>query len=155
MNDRKYETIIKLFICLLFLLFFTRSITGAMSWMCSGKSNKELVENLCRSRLISSARVKQAMLRVDRANFLSGLQLRDNELKTVAYRDSPLGIGYDATISAPHMHAHVSIYSYYVYLFELLTLHLSDLFRARRNEKLILERRGLGKDENGFLIAVR
>lgn len=42
------------------------------------------------------------MQRVDRAHYVrpSG--------QTQAYEDSPQGIGYNATISAPHMHAHVA-----------------------------------------------
>jgi protein-L-isoaspartate(D-aspartate) O-methyltransferase len=42
--------------------------------------------------------VKEAMLKVDRGNYVSG--------KHGAYDDCPQGIGYAATISAPHMHAH-------------------------------------------------
>jgi len=38
------------------------------------------------------------MLKVDRANYVLD--------RIGAYQDCPQGIGYSATISAPHMHAH-------------------------------------------------
>ncbi|TGZ80242.1 protein-L-isoaspartate O-methyltransferase [Ascodesmis nigricans] len=66
-----------------------------MSWMCSGTSNKELIANLWRQGLLKTPRVKEAFEKVDRAHF-SPLG---------PYEDSPQRIGYDATISAPHMHA--------------------------------------------------
>lgn len=66
-----------------------------MAWMSGGSSNAALIKNLADNGLITSERVKQAMLGVDRANYApSG-----------AYQDSPQTIGYSATISAPHMHA--------------------------------------------------
>lgn len=49
------------------------------------------------------------MLRVDRANYVLP------RAKAMAYEDSPQSISYNATISAPHMHAHVA---------ELLLSHL-------------------------------
>lgn len=76
-----------------------------MSWTCSGKTNAELVANLMKesSRIIpSGSRVGPAMAKVDRANYV--LHSAD------AYRDSPQGIGHDATISAPHMHAYAAQY---------------------------------------------
>jgi protein-L-isoaspartate(D-aspartate) O-methyltransferase len=66
-----------------------------MAWRCSGTSNTELVENMWRKKLITDARVKEAFLKVDRAHYAP----------VAAYEDSPQAIGYDATISAPHMHA--------------------------------------------------
>ena len=42
------------------------------------------------------------MYKVDRKNYISS-----NNMINVAYDDNPLPIGYSATISAPHMHAHV------------------------------------------------
>ncbi|KAF8983626.1 hypothetical protein BGZ46_009888 [Entomortierella lignicola] len=53
-----------------------------MAWRCSGVSNSELVNRLAEAKLIKSESVKQAML-----------------------ADAPQTIGYNATISAPHMHA--------------------------------------------------
>jgi len=44
----------------------------------------------------------RAMMNVDRVNYVLH--------KSEAYMDSPQGIGYDATISAPHMHAYAAQY---------------------------------------------
>jgi protein-L-isoaspartate(D-aspartate) O-methyltransferase len=55
------------------------------------------VENLWRHELITDPRVKEAFLKVDRAHYAPA--------PSGAYEDSPQSIGYDATISAPHMHA--------------------------------------------------
>ncbi|KAJ9469875.1 Protein-L-isoaspartate O-methyltransferase [Diplonema papillatum] len=68
-----------------------------MSWRCSGRSNAELVENMFRAELIRSPRVKAALLRIDRGNYVRP--------GTDAYADSPQPIGCSVTISAPHMHA--------------------------------------------------
>ncbi|ODN98504.1 protein-L-isoaspartate O-methyltransferase [Cryptococcus wingfieldii CBS 7118] len=69
-----------------------------MAWMSSGRSNAELIENMRRSGLIQSARVAAAMKQVDRKHYVPEA--------TTAYEDAPQRIGYGATISAPHMHAH-------------------------------------------------
>eukprot|EP00123_Amoebidium_parasiticum_P021240 comp6392_c0_seq1/m.2190 comp6392_c0_seq1/g.2190 ORF comp6392_c0_seq1/g.2190 comp6392_c0_seq1/m.2190 type:complete len:256 (-) comp6392_c0_seq1:87-854(-) len=69
----------------------------AMAWRCSGGSNSELVAHLKKAGLISSDRVKSAMLGVDRGHYSAD--------HTEAYNDNPHSIGYGATISAPHMHA--------------------------------------------------
>ncbi|KAK4696751.1 protein-L-isoaspartate(D-aspartate) O-methyltransferase, partial [Lecanoromycetidae sp. Uapishka_2] len=66
-----------------------------MAWMSSGSSNASLIKNLTSNGLITSDRVKTAMLAVDRAHFAPA----------APYTDSPQTIGYSATISAPHMHA--------------------------------------------------
>lgn len=50
--------------------------------------------------LITSTRVLDAMSKVDRANYVPN--------RRTAYEDSPQPIGYGATISAPHMHAHAA-----------------------------------------------
>ncbi|KAK2877832.1 hypothetical protein FQN49_001150 [Arthroderma sp. PD_2] len=71
-----------------------------MAWHCSGKSNAQLIENLFSSKLIKSERVKNAMLKVDRANYSP----------SNPYTDAPQSIGYAATISAPHMHGHACEY---------------------------------------------
>ncbi|XP_033226560.1 protein-L-isoaspartate(D-aspartate) O-methyltransferase [Belonocnema kinseyi] len=63
----------------------------------SGKTNAQLVQYLKRTKVIKSDRVCEAMLAVDRGSYtLSGQP----------YMDSPQGIGYGVTISAPTMHAH-------------------------------------------------
>ncbi|KAJ2741417.1 hypothetical protein GGI20_005209 [Coemansia sp. BCRC 34301] len=67
-----------------------------MAWRCSGNTNSKLVDNLARAHIISSAQVIAAMHTVDRAHFC----------RESPYEDSPQGIGYGATISAPHMHGY-------------------------------------------------
>lgn len=56
-----------------------------------------MVENLQSYGVFSSKKVAKVMETVDR-----GLFVPDG---TPAYDDSPMSIGYNATISAPHMHA--------------------------------------------------
>ncbi|KAL5076463.1 hypothetical protein RYX36_015447 [Vicia faba] len=65
----------------------------------SGKTkNKAMVERLQHFGVIMSSKVAQVMETVDRALFVpSG--------SAAPYDDSPVAIGYNATISAPHMHA--------------------------------------------------
>ncbi|KAF8931006.1 hypothetical protein BGZ58_007907, partial [Dissophora ornata] len=77
-----------------------------MAWRCSGVSNSDLVNRLSQSRLIKTEEVKQAMLAVDRAHYS----------KFKPYEDAPQTIGYNATISAPHMHA-AALESLSLYLF--------------------------------------
>ncbi|KAL6233483.1 hypothetical protein BDW75DRAFT_231913 [Aspergillus navahoensis] len=71
-----------------------------MAWYCSGSTNNELIENLCREGLIKNERVKQAMMAVDRGHYAP----------VRPYSDSPQPIGHGATISAPHMHGHACEY---------------------------------------------
>lgn len=66
-----------------------------MAWRCTGTNNAELIANLRRASLIKSPIVADAMIKVDRANFAP----------RKPYEDSPQGIGWGATVSAPHMHA--------------------------------------------------
>ncbi|KAF1751289.1 hypothetical protein GCK72_017843 [Caenorhabditis remanei] len=66
-----------------------------MAWRSSGTSNKELVENLRKNHVFASQRAYDAMLAVDRGDFT----------RNDPYQDAPQRIGYNATISAPHMHA--------------------------------------------------
>ncbi|KAF2277557.1 protein-L-isoaspartate O-methyltransferase [Westerdykella ornata] len=66
-----------------------------MAWRSSGVSNADLVERLHQAGLIEDDRIKDAMLKVDRAHFAP----------SYPYQDSPQPIGHHATISAPHMHA--------------------------------------------------
>lgn len=66
-----------------------------MAWRSSGYSNAALITNLVNNGLISSDRVKHAMLNVDRGHYSPA----------APYQDSPQTIGFSATISAPHMHA--------------------------------------------------
>ncbi|TFK48978.1 Pcmt1-prov protein [Heliocybe sulcata] len=71
-----------------------------MAWRSSGSTNAELIANMLRYGVFNSERVAAAMTKVDRANYVLD--------KNAAYMDSPQRIGYDATISAPHMHAHAA-----------------------------------------------
>lgn len=66
-----------------------------MAWRSHGKNNLDLVRNLKQNGIIRSSRVEQAMSSVDRGNYCPHNP----------YMDSPQGIGYAVTISAPHMHA--------------------------------------------------
>jgi len=75
---------------------FLRPFSLNMAWYCSANSNEGLVDNLKAAKIITSKRVEEAMKAVDRKNYVS----------YSPYRDSPQQLGYGATISAPHMHAH-------------------------------------------------
>ena len=70
-----------------------------MAWRCSGSSNGELVSNLAKSGLVTQKLAIAAMEAVDRGLFVLP------QYQSSAYDDRPLPIGYDVTISAPHMHA--------------------------------------------------
>ncbi|XP_042421514.1 protein-L-isoaspartate O-methyltransferase-like isoform X6 [Zingiber officinale] len=59
--------------------------------------NKELVDRLQQYGIIKSKRVKEVMEAIDRGHFVPP--------GSTPYVDSPMAIGYNATISAPHMHA--------------------------------------------------
>ncbi|KAM4625162.1 l-isoaspartyl protein carboxyl methyltransferase, like isoform 3-T3 [Polymixia lowei] len=71
-------------------------LSRTMAWMSSGKTHPELISRLRDHGVIRSDRVFEAMLATDR-----GLYSKD-----YPYADTPQSIGYRATISAPHMHAH-------------------------------------------------
>ncbi|XXG62483.1 hypothetical protein AAC387_Pa05g0831 [Persea americana] len=63
----------------------------------STDKNKALVESLMQCGVIKSPKVAEVMEAIDR-----GLFVPDGNSP---YHDSPMQIGYNATISAPHMHA--------------------------------------------------
>ncbi|KAJ0536583.1 putative protein-L-isoaspartate(D-aspartate) O-methyltransferase [Helianthus annuus] len=63
----------------------------------SVNKNKGMVEHLQRYGVIQSKKVAEVMETVDRALFVPD--------GSSAYEDSPMSIGFNATISAPHMHA--------------------------------------------------
>lgn len=69
-----------------------------MAWRCSGKTNSELIQNLKESGIIKHHKVFKAMMETDRGFYVPE--------KHRAYMDSPQYIGFNATISAPHMHAY-------------------------------------------------
>ncbi|KAJ8431414.1 hypothetical protein Cgig2_004446 [Carnegiea gigantea] len=80
----------------------------------SGKNkNQAMVEHLQCQGVIRSQRVAEVMAAIDRGLFVPP--------GTPAYVDSPMPIGYNATISAPHMHA---------MCLELLKDHLQPGMRA-------------------------
>ncbi|XP_057969871.1 protein-L-isoaspartate O-methyltransferase 1-like [Malania oleifera] len=67
-------------------------------WTASSiNKNKTMVEHLQNYGVITSRKVAEIMETVDRALFVPG--------GSQPYVDSPVPIGYNATISAPHMHA--------------------------------------------------
>uniref|UniRef100_A0A8C3L2E2 Protein-L-isoaspartate O-methyltransferase n=1 Tax=Chrysolophus pictus TaxID=9089 RepID=A0A8C3L2E2_CHRPC len=83
------------------LLYVTLALMGllfsrSMAWTSSGKTHPELVNNLYKKGIIKSQRVFDVLLATDRGHYI----------KYFPYMDSPQSIGYKATISAPHMHAH-------------------------------------------------
>lgn len=73
-------------------------LTSVRAWTSSARSNAGLVDNLMRDGVIRSREVENAMRILDRANFVVDT--------STAYFDAPQPLGYGATISAPHMHAH-------------------------------------------------
>nr|XP_009795961.1 PREDICTED: protein-L-isoaspartate O-methyltransferase 1-like [Nicotiana sylvestris]XP_016467881.1 PREDICTED: protein-L-isoaspartate O-methyltransferase 1-like [Nicotiana tabacum] len=81
--------------------FFTgNSLFSRMEHFLSGSGinrNKGMIEQLQRYGVIKSKKVTEIMETVDRGLFVPE--------GTPAYIDSPMSIGYNATISAPHMHA--------------------------------------------------
>jgi len=62
------------------------------------QQNSILVDSLIRSGVISSTEVISTMKMVDRGDYSAN--------ERVAYADHPHSIGFDATISAPHMHGY-------------------------------------------------
>merc|ERR1712037_292777 len=77
-------------------LILLQTVSFTMAWRSSGSSNADLVNNLKSHGIIENDSVASAMKAVDRADYC----------KNSPYQDSPQGIGYGVTISAPHMHAH-------------------------------------------------
>ncbi|XP_078262231.1 l-isoaspartyl protein carboxyl methyltransferase, like isoform X2 [Rhinoraja longicauda] len=71
-------------------------LVRTMAWTSSGNSHSQLIENLRRDGVIRSDRVFKALMETDRVHYC----------KDFPFEDSPQSIGYHATISAPHMHAH-------------------------------------------------
>lgn len=63
------------------------------------QQKKQLIEKLERFGYIKNTKVKEAMLKVNREDFVSPDYKRD------AYADTPLPIPGGQTVSAPHMHA--------------------------------------------------
>jgi protein-L-isoaspartate(D-aspartate) O-methyltransferase len=76
---------------------------GSEEWF--RRARERLVERLVREGYIRSEKVKRAMLRVPRELFVP------EDLKRLAYEDTPLPIGFGQTISAPHMVALMTEYA--------------------------------------------
>jgi protein-L-isoaspartate(D-aspartate) O-methyltransferase len=91
--------------------YFTHTSKRNMAWTFTGNNNDDLITNLKNIDIVTSSEVEAAMRRVDRKNYVPS-SYKDN-----AYFDCPLPIGYNVTISAPHMHGHC---------LELLKPHLSS-----------------------------
>ncbi|CAG0916419.1 unnamed protein product [Notodromas monacha] len=77
-----------------FLVLTATNSARTMAWRSSGQSNDELVSNLKKNGVIRSEVVERAMRDVDRKHYSA----------VNPYNDSPQSIGYNVTISAPHMH---------------------------------------------------
>eukprot|EP00921_Rhytidocystis_pertsovi_P012260 GHVQ01019835.1.p1 GENE.GHVQ01019835.1~~GHVQ01019835.1.p1 ORF type:complete len:278 (-),score=32.37 GHVQ01019835.1:514-1347(-) len=75
-------------------------VHSIMAWRSSGGSYVELLRNLRSNQIIKSKEVFDAMSKVDRGHYVSHNP----------YMDSPQPIGFEATISAPHMHAYALEY---------------------------------------------
>jgi protein-L-isoaspartate(D-aspartate) O-methyltransferase len=77
-------------------------------WPCSSNTHEGLVKNLRRTGVIQHDEVNDAMLKIDRANYMAQMETPDGGPigELASYADSPHPIGYNQTISAPHMHAH-------------------------------------------------
>nr|KAF6507070.1 protein-L-isoaspartate (D-aspartate) O-methyltransferase [Rousettus aegyptiacus] len=67
-----------------------------MAWKSGGASHSELIHNLRKNGIIKTDKVFEVMLATDRSHYA----------KCNPYMDSPQSIGFQATISAPHMHAY-------------------------------------------------
>ncbi|KAG8449653.1 hypothetical protein GDO86_016334 [Hymenochirus boettgeri] len=88
-----YEMIIRLAaLTIPFGFLFNRT----MAWTSTGKTHTDLIKNLHKNGVIQSQRVFDVLLTTDRGYYIQNFP----------YMDSPQSIGYKATISAPHMHAH-------------------------------------------------
>lgn len=74
-----------------------------MAWRSHGVDNPDLVRALEANKIIRARRVRDAMLAVDRGRYVPNAGRAG--VHAEAYYDHPLPIGYNATISAPHMHA--------------------------------------------------
>ncbi|CAF1469442.1 unnamed protein product [Adineta ricciae] len=60
------------------------------------RTHADLIQSLVRQRIIKTERIRSAMLATDRLDFSTDR----------LYEDAPQPIGYNVTISAPHMHAY-------------------------------------------------
>ncbi|OWZ00865.1 Protein-L-isoaspartate O-methyltransferase, partial [Phytophthora megakarya] len=71
----------------------------------SALTNDGLVDNLARAGIVQSQRVTRAMKATDRAKYVTPAEAPAVS-PAQAYQDAPQRLGYEQTISAPHMHAY-------------------------------------------------
>ncbi|XP_015117732.1 protein-L-isoaspartate(D-aspartate) O-methyltransferase isoform X2 [Diachasma alloeum] len=83
-----------------------------MTWRCSGTTNQEMISKLKQNAILTTERAEAAMLAIDRGKYCH---------ESDPYLDRPRRIGYNVTISAPHMHA---------YALSILTDQLKEGSRA-------------------------
>ena len=67
----------------------------------TNKCMTDLVKEIKAEGMLKTKRIEDAFISVDRNDFLPSTN------KTIIYADNAFSLGYGATISAPHMHAHV------------------------------------------------
>ncbi len=67
--------------CIFYHSYCITAFNDKMAWRSSGRSHRELIENLFKNGLIKDQRIKEAMLSVDRADFTNQ--------KSDAYDDRP------------------------------------------------------------------
>lgn len=78
------------------VVLYLLRVCFAMAWKSGGASHSELIHNLRKNGIIKTDKVFEVMLATDRSHYA----------KSNPYMDSPQSIGFQATISAPHMHAY-------------------------------------------------
>ncbi|KAJ7242118.1 protein-L-isoaspartate O-methyltransferase [Mycena rebaudengoi] len=79
-----------------------------MAWRCSGKTNRELVKNIVKSKIMKSPEAQVAMKAVDRAHYVPD---KAPHVKIgLSFLTATRSIGHGATISAPHMHVYAVEY---------------------------------------------
>ncbi|XP_040614131.1 protein-L-isoaspartate(D-aspartate) O-methyltransferase isoform X3 [Mesocricetus auratus] len=78
------------------VVLYLLRVCFAMAWKSGGASHSELIHNLRKNGIIKTDKVFEVMLSTDRSHYA----------KSNPYMDSPQSIGFQATISAPHMHAY-------------------------------------------------
>ncbi|XP_067017645.1 protein-L-isoaspartate(D-aspartate) O-methyltransferase-like [Acropora muricata] len=83
------------------------TILQNMAWRAHGSNNKDLIDQLKVHGVLKSDRVEAALRKVDRKHYC----------RSRSFEDSPQPIGFQATISAPHMH---------VYALQQLENHLTE-----------------------------
>ncbi|XP_034934678.1 protein-L-isoaspartate(D-aspartate) O-methyltransferase-like [Chelonus insularis] len=68
-----------------------------MAWYCGGATNQEMVGKLKAAGILTTDSAEAAMMAIDRGRYCH---------ESDPYLDRPRKIGYNVTISAPHMHAY-------------------------------------------------